>query len=139
MGGKIDFRYNCKSIWNADWKAWKRFEAAGQRQLPAQGDTTKCEGVPLEVLTSQYSLDTWNGLWFESKTPGKSFVKEDEKWEPGNKKSAKAQRFRKSIDFICATCALFAESDSAKEALRSKCEAMGWSPEAYTEGPPVNK
>merc|ERR1719265_2872634 len=122
--GKFTMRFNCKSVWEANWKPFRKtggdIVPPGE-QLPAVGDTTKCEAISSEVLDSQYSNDVF------------SYVVNEEV----PKKSVRARRFRKSIDFICRTCALYAESDTAKSTLDSKCKAMGWSENALDEPPPM--
>jgi hypothetical protein len=135
--GKIDMRYECKSIWTAEWKPFRFFEGDGQ--APRAGDTTKCEAVPAEVLDSEYSLENWKSIWMTVAKPGESFVDKERKWSKEPKISRKGREFRKSIDFICQTCPLFTESDSAKGALRSKCEAIGWTPDSYIDSPPSKK
>lgn len=148
--GKFTMRFNCKSVWEANWKPFRKtggdIVPPGE-QLPAVGDTTKCEAISSEVLDSQYSKDVYDNFWL-SVTVGK--YKEIQRPGMGSndafsyvvneevpKKSVRARRFRKSIDFICRTCALYAESDTAKSTLDSKCKAMGWSENALDEPPPM--
>lgn len=142
--GKLTFRFECKSIWTAEWK---QFKTAGgkimENQAPAVGDTTKCEAVPAEALTSPYSKKSWDSYWMTARV-GKGTFNEDgvEVIEDQSvpKKSSKGRRFRQSIDFICQTCALYAESDAAKTSLMEKCNKIGWTVENeyQTEAPAVS-
>jgi len=128
--GKTDMRFGCKSIWNADWKPlpsaerWKYGDAPVE-QKPVPGDTTKCDGVPAEVLDSQYSKDEFNRVITVNEPKGLFSSAKDKKT---TMPSEKAERFRASIDFICQTCAVNTDSDSNKKALEDKCKAMGWKP-----------
>merc|ERR1719265_893406 len=68
--GKLQMRFQCKSIWNADWKSIK--STGGQlkkEQAPQAGDTTKCDAVPAEVLDSQYSKDESGNIEIKSALP----------------------------------------------------------------------
>jgi len=150
--GKFTMRFSCKSIWEANWKPFRKSggeEVPAGEQKPAAGDTTKCEAISSEVLDSQYSKDVYDNFW-SSVTVGK--VKDVARpgmgpndaatqivQEAQPKKNAKSRRFRKSIDFICRTCALYAEDfgPDAKSTLDSKCRAMGWSENALDEPPPL--
>jgi len=130
--GKLTFRFACKSIWLAEWKQFKT--TGGQimeSQPPAVGDTTKCEAVPVETLTDPYTKESWDTYWMKAKVQRTGFESgvENVVQETVPKKSAKGRRFRKSIDFICQTCALYAESDAAKDFLAGKCADLGWNAE----------
>lgn len=130
--GKITMRFQCKSIWEADWKSFKSVDGKlKSEQKPQAGDTTVCAAVPSEVLDSQYSKDEWGNIELGSKLP--TFLKSGGK--DGVRISDKGLRFRKSIDFICETCALYAGSESAGAALRNKCTALGWSSEVGAKAP----
>jgi hypothetical protein len=130
--GKLTMRYECKSIWEADWKSFKSPGGKIKKtQPPEAGDTTKCEAVPSEVLDSQYSKDNWNSLEGSSALP--TVLKSGGK--KGVRLSDKAQRFRKSIDFVCETCALYAPDFGADAGatLAKKCAALGWKSGVSTE------
>jgi len=133
--GEQKSKFSCKSVWKAEWKSFRLPGGKiSENQAPQTGDTTKCQSVPAAALDSSYAKENWDS-YFQSKV-----VLEDTKMISGGfsgdvapqsyaMKSRKGRKFRVGIDFICATCALYAESDAAKETLMNKCKALGWDPE----------
>jgi hypothetical protein len=142
--GKFTMRLGCKSIWKTDWKPfgptigrdgkvkYMKSKKTGVDAKPAAGDTTQCDAVPAEVLDSQYSKEQFDASY--AATDYKADTEETDgvinleigKGEKVEKKSERADRFQRSIDFICQTCALYANSESARNTVQSKCQAIGW-------------
>eukprot|EP00746_Dinoflagellata_sp_MGD_P005913 gnl/MRDRNA2_/MRDRNA2_111460_c0_seq1.p1 gnl/MRDRNA2_/MRDRNA2_111460_c0~~gnl/MRDRNA2_/MRDRNA2_111460_c0_seq1.p1 ORF type:complete len:342 (-),score=52.79 gnl/MRDRNA2_/MRDRNA2_111460_c0_seq1:340-1305(-) len=71
----------------------------------------KCDALPSYVLESEFTFSNWNNCELNLDT------------DP-NRDTGSCERFRDAIDRICQTCSQQTTSQSAQQALRSKCEAL---------------
>jgi len=106
----------------------------------------KCDALPSDVLTSQYTLDTYSTCEFEarqykyispnskeysgtdqSEVTKKSpfYIEKPSKGEEGVPNlSTRCERFRKSVGDVCNTCINQAKGAEAKAAITSQCESL---------------
>merc|ERR1712146_454840 len=83
--------------------------------LQNKGLPLKCESIPSKVLEEQYSLDKFKQCGLMSSTTG-----------------CGPEDIRRSIQSLCQQCDEQADDQSAKSALKAKCDAILTSAPAQT-------